>query len=107
MTMALADAVRWLEDHVLDVDRRAQTCVLRPTASETLRRFFSYIEQVLEATAGGSRTGWMQVELFEGVPWTEDVIGYLGPRTTALLRDAQQTLQPYNGWIGRWSDADR
>jgi hypothetical protein len=33
MTIALADAVRWLEDHVLDVDRRAQTCALRPTGS--------------------------------------------------------------------------
>jgi hypothetical protein len=79
MTIALADAVRWLEDHVLDVDRRAQTCALRPTAPETLRRFFSYIEQVLGGRAGGSRTAWMQVELFEGVPWTSSAIWVRAP----------------------------
>ena len=42
--------------------------------------------------------------MFEGIPWTEDVVTYLGPQTTALLREAQNTLRPYSRWIGRWSD---
>ena len=44
------------------------------------------------------------VELFEGIPWVEDAIDFLGPQTAALLREAQDVLAPYNGWIGRWRE---
>lgn len=99
-TIALADAVTWMEAEALVVDRRqASTAVRRP---DVLQRFFAYIEGVLVEHASDRDRGWIMVELFEGIPWVEDVIDFLGPHTTALLRDAQDVLARYNGRIGRW-----
>src|SRR4051812_36462232 len=101
-TIALADVMRWLEDEALVVKRRkASTAIRRP---DVLRRFFAYMEEVLADHAGDSGRGWIMVELFEGIPWVEDVIDFLGPQTVALLREAQDVLARYNGWIGRWSE---
>jgi|tagenome__1003787_1003787.scaffolds.fasta_scaffold20972830_4 hypothetical protein len=101
-TIALADAVEWMEDQALMVKRRkASTAIGRP---DVVRRFFAYMEQVLIDHPGNSDRGWIMVELFEGIPWVEDVIDFLGPQTVALLREAQDFLAPYNGWIGRWKE---
>jgi hypothetical protein len=37
------------------------------------------------------------------VGWVEDVSGYLGPATRALLDDARDWLARYNRQIGRWA----
>jgi hypothetical protein len=103
-SIALADAVEWIEHRALEVVRRRETVAVRPEGEDPLRRFFSYMELVIARADGPRDTGWIAVEMFEGIPWTEDVITYLGPQTTALLRNAQDTLRRYSSWIGRWSD---
>ena len=101
-TIALADAVKWIEDEALVVKRRqASTAIRRP---DVLRRFFAYMEEVLVDHPGQREHGWIMVELFEGIPWVQDVIDFLGPRTVALLREAQHVLSPYNACIGRWKE---
>jgi hypothetical protein len=103
-TIALADAVKWIEDSALHVVRRRETVAVRPGGEDPLRRFCCYIELVIARAERPTDTNWIMVEMFEGIPWTEDVIAYLGPATIALLREAQDALRPYNSWIGRWSD---
>ena len=103
-TIPLADAVKWIEDSALHVDRWRQTVAVRPGGEDPLRRFFGYMELVVARAERPKDTNWIKVELFEGIPWTEDVISYLGPETVALLREAQDTLRRFNSWIGRWSD---
>lgn len=98
-TRALGHATGWIESHALDVDYRAQTVNIRPSGPELLRRFFDYIETVIADAAGP--LGWIQVELFP-VVWTEDVLDYLGPLTTELFRDAQQTLTRFYSCVGSW-----
>src|SRR3954471_4036692 len=61
-TIALADAVKWMEDEALVVKRRnASTAIRRP---DVLRRFFAYMEEVLVDHPGNSDRGWIMVELF-------------------------------------------
>lgn len=88
-TIALADAMRWLETEALVVDRRRRSTTVPPGSVEALRRFFAYVEQAITDCEPDQR-GWIMVELFEHVPWTEDVVEYLGPETVGLLRQAQQ-----------------
>src|SRR4051812_37850351 len=101
-TIALADAVKWMESEALVVNRRRETTALRPERADVLRRFFAYMEQVIADPACRADQGWIMVELFEGIPWVEDVIEFLGPDTAALLREAQDGLARYSGWIGNW-----
>jgi hypothetical protein len=103
-SIALADAVEWIEHRALEVVRRRETVAVRPQGEDPLRRFFAYMEEVIARAKRPADTNWIAVEMFEGIPWTEDVITYLGPQTTALLRNAQNTLRRYSSWIGRWSD---
>jgi hypothetical protein len=103
-SIALADAVQWIEDKALDVVRRRETVAVRPGGEAQLTRFFGYMELVVGRADGPKDTNWIAVEMFEGIPWIKDVITYLGPQTTALLREAQDTLRPYSRWVGRWSD---
>jgi hypothetical protein len=103
-SIALADAVEWIEQRALEVVRRRETVAVRPGGEDPLRRFFGYMEVVIARADGPADTTWIAVEMFEGIPWTEDVIAYLGPHTTALLRSAQNTLRRYSSWVGRWSD---
>jgi hypothetical protein len=100
-TIALADAVQWIEREALAVNRRQCVAAIRPERADELHRFFAYMEQVIAAAADAD-LGWIMVELFEGIPWSEDVIEVLGPRTRELLRRAQIELEPYNRWIGSW-----
>lgn len=97
----LARARDWIEDHALAVDRRSETVEIR--RAEILQRFFGFIESVAQG-ADQSTQNLLMIELFEGTPWTEDVLRFLGPETVALLRQAQVVLAPYNGWIGRWHE---
>jgi hypothetical protein len=103
-TIALADAVQRIERTALKVDRRRESTARRPEGEDMLRRFCAYMEQVIAETPEDDR-GWIMVELFEGVPWIEDVIDVLGPRTVELLRVAQRELRRYNGWIGDWASS--
>ena len=100
-TTALANAVRWIEQEALAISRAERAAVIRPDRADAIRRFFTYMETVIAGASDDDR-GWIMVELFEGIPWTEDVIEVLGPRTTELLRQAQIDLEPYSWWIGRW-----
>jgi hypothetical protein len=97
----LTRARDWIEDHALTVDRRAET--VEVTRAEVLQRFFSFIESVAQG-ADENTQNLLMIELFEGTPWTEDVLRFLGPETVELLRRAQVELAPYNGWIGRWHE---
>lgn len=63
------------------------------------------MEEVLVEQASDRDRVWIMVELFEGIPWVEDVIDSLGPQTTALLREAQDVLALYAGCIGRWKES--
>ena len=47
---------------------------------------------------------WIPSEIFAHVPWLEDMIEFLGPRTVALLPEAQGARGP--GAVGRWPYAD-
>jgi hypothetical protein len=100
-TIALADAVQWVEGNALVVHRRRESTKRPPEGADALRRFFAYMEQVI-ADAPEDDRGWIMVELFEGVPWIEDVIDVLGPKTIESLRVAQRELRRYNHWIGDW-----
>jgi hypothetical protein len=73
-----------------------------PDREEMFRRFWRFIEEQAEAHRGDrDLENLLQIELFEGIQWTEDVLSYLGPRTRYLLRDAQHWLAPYNHYVGR------
>ena len=100
-TIALADAVQWIEREALIVKRRRESTARRPERADVLRRFFAYIEQAIADTPDDDR-GWIMVELFEGIPWVEDVIDVLGPQTVEQLRVAQRELRRFNSWIGDW-----
>lgn len=103
-TIPLADVVTWLEAEAMAVDRSAQSVQILPGGHEPLAAFFNYMEETIAAAEDQSDRNWIMVELFEGVPWIEDVLQYLGPRTVALLRTAQRVLAEHNGWIGNWGD---
>jgi hypothetical protein len=103
-SIALADAVKWIEESALHVVRGRESVAVRPGGEDPLRRFFGYMELVIARAGRPEDITWIEVEMFEGIPWTEDVITYLGPATIALLREAQDTLRSYSSWIGRWSD---
>jgi hypothetical protein len=46
----------------------------------------------------------LEIELFEGVVWVQDVIDYVGPHTRAVMARAQEHLSWCNSAVGRWSD---
>ena len=103
--LALADARQWIEDHALAVSGDPATAAVRVGYVDLMRRFWEFVET--EAQAGqGDRDleNLLQIECFEGVPWVEDLIEFVGPRTRELLVDAQTSLAPYNRAIGRWPD---
>src|SRR4051794_6587480 len=73
-TIALADTVKWIEHHALRVDRVQELTSMRAEGAAPLRRFFAYMEGVIAAPAPDTDRGWIMVELFEGIPWVEDVL---------------------------------
>ena len=49
----------------------------------------------------------LEIELFEGVVWVQDVIDYVGPHTLAVMARAQEHLAWCNDAVGRWPSASR
>ncbi len=76
--------------------------IVREGAEEAMRRFWTVMELAAE-DADGPRQTLLMIELYEGVGWTEDVIGYLGPRAVELMHAARIELAWCNGQIGRWA----
>ena len=64
---------------------------VRPEHVDVFRRFWDFIEEEAQSGKGDNDLETLlQIECFEGVRWVEDVVGYLGPATRALLDDAQR-----------------
>ena len=103
---ALGAARIWLEEHAIDVSfARRPAARLRDDHADAFRRFWAFVERQAEAAADDEHLATLlQIECFEGVGWVEDLVDHLGPRTRALLGDAQVWLAPYNGQVGRWAE---
>ncbi len=50
-----------------------------PDELAAVKRFFAYIEAVLEVADDATRN-WMMVELFEGTDWPKETLDYAGPK---------------------------
>jgi hypothetical protein len=48
------------------------------------------------------RQNMLEIELFEGVVWVQDVIDYVGPHTRAVMGRAQDHLSWCSSAIGLW-----
>jgi hypothetical protein len=101
--IAVADARTWIEEHVLDIDPLARVARVRPGGQGALRRYFDYFE-ALAPDLERDVQNLLEIELFEGVVWVQDVIDYVGPHTRAVMARAQDHLSWCNSAVGRWSD---
>jgi hypothetical protein len=101
--IAVPDARTWIERNALDIDPIGCVARVRPGGEDALRRFFEYFE-ALAADPDRDMQNLLMIELFEGVPWVQDVIDYVGPNTRAVMRRAQEHLAWCNGAIGRWAE---
>jgi hypothetical protein len=99
--VAVGDARMWIEEHVLDIDPVARVARVRPGGEDALRRYFDYFESLAPDLERGVQN-LLEIELFEGVVWVQDVIDYVGPHTRAVMRRAQEHLAWCNSAIGRW-----
>jgi hypothetical protein len=101
--IAVADARMWIEEHALDIDPLARVARVRPGDEDALRRYFDYFE-ALASDLERDVQNLLEIELFEGVVWVQDVIDYVGPHTRAVMARAQEHLSWCNSAVGRWSD---
>jgi hypothetical protein len=101
--IAVADARMWIEEHALDIDPLARVARVRPGGEDALRRYFDYFES-LAPDLERDMQNLLEIELFEGVVWVQDVIDYVGPHTRAVMARAQEHLSWCNSAVGRWSD---
>jgi hypothetical protein len=101
--IAVADARMWIEEHVLAIDPLARVARVRPGGEDALRRYFDYFEG-LASDLQRDVQNLLEIELFEGVVWVQDVIDYVGPHTRAVMARAQEHLSWCNSAVGRWSD---
>ena len=101
--IAVADARMWIEEHALDIDALACVARVRPGGEDALRRYFDYFEG-LAPDLERDVQNLLEIELFEGVVWVQDVIDYVGPHTRAVMARAQDHLSWCNSAVGRWSD---
>jgi len=99
-----ADLDRIVE--AIDRDLPPPHAIVRAGAEEAMRRFWALMELAAE-DADHPRQTLLMIELYEGVGWTEDVIGYLGPRAVELMHAARNELADGNGQIGRWASPPR
>ena len=76
---------------------------MRPGGEDALRRFFDYFEP-LASDPDRDVKNLLMIELFEDIPWVQDVIDYVGPHTRAVMARAQEHLSWCNSAVGRWSD---
>ena len=65
---------------------------VRPGGEDALRRYFGYFE-TLAADLERDVQNLLEIELFEGVVWVQDVIDYVGPQTRAVMSRAQEHLR--------------
>jgi len=101
--VAVADARMWVEEHVLQIDPVACVARVRPGREDALRRYFEYFE-TLAPDLERDMQNLLEIELFEGVVWVQDVIDYVGPQTRAVMGRAQEHLAWCNSAVGRWPD---
>jgi hypothetical protein len=101
--IAVPDARTWIERNALDLDRPARVARVRPGGEDALRRFFDYFEP-LASDPDRDVQNLLMIELFEDIPWVQDVIDYVGPDTRALLARAQEQLAWCSSAIGRWPE---
>ena len=104
--VAVADARMWIEEHVLRIDVVRRVARVRPGGEDALRRYFDYFETVA-ANLERDVQNLLEIELFEGVVWVQDVIDYVGPHTRAVMSRAQDHLAWCNDAVGGWPSASR
>ncbi len=104
--IAVADARIWIEEHALRIDVPRRVARVRPGREGALRRYFDYFETVA-ANLERDVQNLLEIELFEGVVWVQDVIEYVGPHTRAVMSRAQDHLAWCNDAVGRWPSASR
>jgi hypothetical protein len=75
----------------------------RAGREDALRRYFDYFE-TLAPDLERDVQNLLEVELFEGVVWVQDVIDYVGPHMRAVMGRAQEQLSWCNSAVGRWPD---
>ncbi|MDA0179391.1 hypothetical protein OJ997_03710 [Solirubrobacter phytolaccae] len=81
---ALAHALFWLDDHAVKFSwlRRRRGSV-RPEFEDVMRRFWTYLERVLEDPGELDAETLIWIECFEHDDWTV-AERFMGPRTLAL-----------------------
>jgi hypothetical protein len=99
--IAVADARMWIEEHALRIDVVRRVARVRPGAEDALRRYFDYFETVAPDLERDVQN-LLEIELFEGVVWVQDVIDYVGPHTRAVMGRAQEHLAWCNDAVGHW-----
>jgi hypothetical protein len=97
------DARTWIERNALDIDHGACVARVRPGGEDALRRFFAYFEPLASDPDRDVRN-LLMIELFESVPWVQDVIHYVGPDLRAVMAQAQTQLAWSSSAIGRWPE---
>jgi hypothetical protein len=97
----VADARMWIEEHALRIDVLRRAARVRPDGEDALRRYFDYFES-LASDLERDIQNLLEIELFEGVVWVQDVIDYVGPHTRAVMGRAQAHLAWCNDAVGRW-----
>ena len=99
--IAVADARMWIEDHALSIDVLRRVARVRPGGEDALRRYFDYFES-LAPDLERDVQNLLEIELFEGVVWVQDVFDYAGPHTRAVMGRAQEHLAWCSDAVGRW-----
>ena len=99
--IAVADGRMWIEDHARSIDVLRRVARVRPGGEDALRRYFDYFES-LASDLERDMQNRLEIELFEGVVWVQDVIDYVGPHTRAVMGRAQEHLAWCNDAVGRW-----
>lgn len=83
--IAVADARMWIEDHALSIDVLRRVARVCPGGEDALRRYFDCFES-LASDLERDVQNLLEIELFEGVVWVQDVIDYVGPHTRCAAR---------------------
>ena len=99
--IAVADGRMWIEDHARSIDVLRRVARVRPGGEDALRRYFDYFES-LASDLERDMQNLLEIELFEGVVWVQDVIDYVGPHTRGVMGRAQEHLAWCNDAVGRW-----
>ena len=76
---------------------------MRPGGEDALRRYFDHFES-LAPDLERDIQNLLEIELFEGVVWVQDVIDYVGPHTRAVMGRAQRAPRVVQQRVGRWPD---